>query len=308
MNARQLPTDSQGTVTVVGLGAMGGAVAGHLVSSGYQVNGYDPNPEAGRRATANRVSTFDDPATAVAHAEFVITSLPDPAAVRSAWEGDGGINRGIIASVAPGTVLVELSTIDPRTMSTIGESARQAGHRVIDCAVSGGPDEAAAGTLGLLVGADDADLEYTRSLLDTIGISIVHTGPIGTGKIVKLVNNMMSMGNVLVAAEAFEVGVAAGVDAQRLYDVLAASGGSSNHFVKRFPWVIADDRRSRFSISLADKDLGLAMELARSVGIPSPTTSMVRTMYTLAIAEGMAQEDIVALTRLYRRWRRRPDG
>ncbi len=304
MNARQQAPNSQGMVTVVGLGAMGGAVAGHLVAAGYEVNGYDPNPEAGRRATTNGVTIFDDTATAVAQSGFVITSLPDPAAVRSAWEGD----RGIIASVAPGAVLIELSTIDPGTMSSVGDSARQAGHRVIDCAVSGGPDEAAAGTLSLLVGADHADLEYTRSLLDTIGSSIAHTGAVGTGKIVKLVNNMMSMGNVLVAAEAFEVGVAAGVDAQRLYDVLAGSGGSSSHFVKRFPWVIADDRRPRFSISLADKDLGLAMELARSVGVPSPTTSMVRTMYGLAIAEGMAGEDIVALTRLYRRWSRQPDG
>ena len=98
MNARQQAPNSQGMVTVVGLGAMGGAVAGHLVAAGYEVNGYDPNPEAGRRATTNGVTIFDDTATAVAQSGFVITSLPDPAAVRSAWEGD----RGIIASVAAG--------------------------------------------------------------------------------------------------------------------------------------------------------------------------------------------------------------
>lgn len=303
MSAPQPATNSQGPVTVVGLGAMGGAVAGHLVAAGYEVNGYDPSPEAGRRATTKGVTVFDDLVTAVAQAGFVITSLPDPATVTSVWQGD----RGIVASVPRGTVLVELSTIDPGTMASVGESARQAGHRVIDCAVSGGPDEAAAGRLSLLVGADDADLEHARSLLGTIGTSLAHTGTVGTGKIVKLVNNMMSMGNVLVAAEAFEVGIAAGVDPQRLYDVLAGSGGSSSHFVKRFPWVIADDRRPRFSISLAEKDLGLAMELARSVGVPSPTTSAVRSMYGLAIAEGMAGEDIVALTRLYRRWSRHPD-
>jgi len=292
------------SVGVIGLGAMGGAIAGHLVVAGYEVSGYDPDPGAGERARIAGVTVGDDPAMAVASAEFVVTSLPDPPAVRSAWEG----GQGIIASAGPGAVLLELSTIDPGTMSAIAEPARQAGHRVIDCAVSGGPDEAAAGTLSLLVGADDADLEAAIPLLRTIGSTIAHTGPVGTGKIVKLVNNMMSMGNVLVAAEAFEIGLAAGVDPQRLYDVLAGSGGSSQHFVKRFPWVLADDRRTRFSIGLAGKDLRLAEALARSVGVPSPTTSMVRSMYEIATAEGMEKDDIVSLTRLYRRWRRPPDG
>ena len=288
---------------VIGLGAMGGALAGHLVAAGYDVCGYDPDPAAGERAGIRGVTVVDDTAKAVASTQFVVTSLPDPLAVRSAWEGD----RGIIASAARGAVLVELSTIDPGTMSSIAEPARRAGHRVIDCAVSGGPDEAAAGTLALLVGADDADLEAARSLLETIGSTIAHTGPVGTGKIVKLVNNMMSMGNVLVAAEAFEIGLAAGVDPQRLYDVLAGSGGSSQHFVKRFPWVLADDRRTRFSIGLAGKDLRLAEALARSVGVPSPTTSMGRSIYEIAIAVGMGGDDIVGLTRLYRRWSRSSD-
>jgi 3-hydroxyisobutyrate dehydrogenase-like beta-hydroxyacid dehydrogenase len=292
--------DTKTPVAVLGLGAMGGAIARHLTGEGFAVTGYDPDPAATRRAVDGGVTAAADPVEAVARARFVVTSLPDPAAVRSAWEGD----RGLVASAARDAVLLELSTIDPGTMTSIAELARADGLRVIDCAVSGGPDEAAAGKLGLLVGAEEADLDRARPLLDAIGASVSHTGDVGTGKTVKIVNNMMSMGNVLVAAEAFEVGVAAGVDPQRLFDVLAGSGGSSHHFVKRFPWVVADDRRTRFSIRLADKDLGLAEELARSLGIPSPTASMVRTIYALAIAEGMAGEDIVGLTRLYRRWGR----
>jgi 3-hydroxyisobutyrate dehydrogenase-like beta-hydroxyacid dehydrogenase len=287
-------------VSVIGLGTMGGAVASRLAVAGYEVHGYDPNPDAVRRAAAKGILVADDPGAAVADVEHVITSLPDSAAVRRAWEGEGGV----IAATPGGSLLVELSTIDPETMTAVADAARRRGHRVIDCAVSGGPDEAAAGTLALLVGADDTDLADAQPLLETIGGSIAHTGPVGTGKIVKLVNNMMSMGNVLVAAEAFEVGRAAGVEPQRLYDVLSTSGGSSQHFVKRFPWVLADDRRTRFSISLAEKDLRLGAELARSVGIPAPTASMVRSLYEIAIAEGFASEDIVALTRLYRGWRR----
>lgn len=285
-------------VAVLGLGAMGGGLARHLLSVGYQVTGYDPDPVAANRASADGVTVAHSLADAVAEAPAVITSLPDPAAVRSAWEG----TDGLVASAAEGTVLVELSTIDPETMCSVGELASGADLRVIDCAVSGGPDEAATGRLALLVGADSDDLAQARTLLEAIGSSVAHTGPVGTGKTVKLVNNMMSMGNVLVAAEAFEVGVASGVDPERLFEVLANSGGSSHHFVKRFPWVVADDQRTRFAIRLAEKDLRLGIELARSVGVPSPTASMVRSLYQVAIAEGMAGEDIVGLTRLYRRW------
>lgn len=300
LKGAEVNDDTKVPVAVLGLGAMGGAIARHLVTEGFAVTGYDPDPAAARRAADGGVTAADGPVEAVAHARFVITSLPDPAAVKSAWEGE----RGLVASAARDAVLVELSTIDPGTMSSLAELARSGGLRVIDCAVSGGPDEAAAGRLGLLVGADASDLDAGRPLLDAIGSSVSHTGAVGTGKTVKIVNNMMSMGNVLVAAEAFEVGVAAGVDPQRLFDVLAGSGGTSHHFVKRFPWVVAEDHRTRFSIRLAEKDLGLAVELARSLGIPSPTASMVRSMYELAMAEGMAGEDIVGLTRLYRRWGR----
>ncbi len=287
-------------IAVLGLGAMGGAVAVGLHDAGFTVAGFDPSDAAASRAAAAGIDVRSSVAEAVGDADVVVTSLPDPTVVRDTWSGTGGV----VAASRPDALLIELSTIDPDTMIEVAGLAAERGQRVVDCAVSGGPEQAVAGELGLLVGAEDGDLAAAEPVLTALGGSVSHAGGIGSGKVVKIVNNLMSMGNVLVAAEAFQVGLAAGVDGQRLYDILARSGGSSQHFVKRFPWVLADDRRPRFSIALGEKDLGLALDLARSVGVPSPTASAVRSIYTVAMAEGMADEDIVALTRLYERWTR----
>lgn len=284
-------------VCVVGLGNIGGAVLANLVEKGHDVIGHDPDPGARERAAAAGARVSDTFADAVAHAGVTITSLPDAAAVRSVWLGE----QGLAAVATPGSYVLELSTIDPDTMREVATPATYAGQRVLDCAVSGGPAEARKGTLSLIVGADETDLADATALLDDIG-SVSHTGPVGTGKIVKLVNNLMSMGNVLVAAEAFAVGLAAGMDPQRLYDVLSASGGRSHHFTKRFPKALADDFSPGFTMRLGEKDLGLGLDLARRVGVPAPSAATARQMYGVALAEGFADDDIVALLRMYQRW------
>lgn len=287
----------QDPVCVVGLGNIGGAVLANLVDRGHDIVGYDPEESARKRAAEAGARVTDVFADAVAGAGVTITSLPDASVVRSVWLGAAGL----VASAAAGSFVLELSTIDPDTMREVAEPAHAAGLRVLDCAVSGGPVEARKGTLSLIVGASDDDLADADALLGDLG-AVSHTGPVGTGKIVKLVNNLMSMGNVLVAAEAFAVGVAAGMEPQRLYDVLAVSGGRSHHFTKRFPKALADDFSPGFTMRLGEKDLGLGLELAQRVGIPTPSAATARQMYALALAEGLGDDDIVALLRLYQRW------
>ncbi|HEY0255220.1 MAG TPA: NAD-binding protein, partial [Kofleriaceae bacterium] len=153
-----------------------------------------------------------------------------------------------------------------------------------------------------IVGATDEDLATIEPLLREIGSVLEHVGGVGKGKVVKLVNNLMAMGNVLVAAEAFQIGVAAGMDPQRLYDVLSTGGGRSHHFVNRFPKAIAGDFAPGFTIALGEKDLGLGIELARSVGLPAPAAETVRAMYGVAMSEGDGNDDIVGLIQMYQRW------
>ncbi|MBC8240802.1 MAG: NAD(P)-dependent oxidoreductase, partial [Alphaproteobacteria bacterium] len=218
-------------IAVIGMGQMGSAMARRLSESQRDVMGYDINETVRQNLAAQGVNMADSLAAALAGRTTVLTSLPDPKAVHEAWLGTGGI----AALAEPGSLLVELSTIDPDTMKAVGGQATALGHAVLDCPVSGSPNEAGTGKLVLLVGGEAAVLERAGPLFDILGQTWQHTGAVGTAKVVKIVNNMMSMGNVLVASEAFALGVAAGVDQQRLFEVISVSGGRSHHFTKRFP-------------------------------------------------------------------------
>jgi 3-hydroxyisobutyrate dehydrogenase-like beta-hydroxyacid dehydrogenase len=286
------------TIGFVGLGAMGGAMAGYLVKSGYAVAGYDVSAERAEAAVLAGVTRAASPAEAVRAADVVLSSLPSPAAVREAYLGSGGI----VAAARPGATLADLSTVDPDTWRDVARAAAPRGLACLDAPVSGGPVEAGSGRLVFLVGGDAEVLERCRPIFATLGSEIHHVGPLGSAQVVKIVNNVMTMGNVAVAAEAMVLGVKAGLDPQRLFDILSTSGGRSHHFLKRFPNVLAGDFSPRFSIALSRKDLGLAARLAESLGVPMLTTAVVRQVYEAAAAAGLDGQDMAAVTELFERW------
>jgi 3-hydroxyisobutyrate dehydrogenase-like beta-hydroxyacid dehydrogenase len=224
--------------------------------------------------------------------------LPNPSAIRSAYLGPDGA----VAALDAGAILVDMSTIDPNTWREVAEAARTRGADSLGAPVSGGPTEAGSGRLVFLVGGEAAVIDRCRPVLETLGSEIHHLGPLGAGHIVKLVNNVMSMCNVAVAAEAMVLGVKAGMDPQRLFDVLSTSGGRSHHFLKRFPNVLAGDFTPHFSIALSRKDLSLALQMAESLGVPMLTTSTVRQIYEAAAAQGLDTRDMAAVTTLYEQW------
>mgnify|MGYP001348822142 CR=1 FL=1 len=287
-----------GAVAVIGMGQMGSAMASRLSEAQHDVMGFDIADDVRRTLSEQGVRMGDSLAATLAGRTTILTSLPDPKAVNAAWLGDGGI----AALAEPNSLIVELSTIDPTTMKAVAEAATAKGHDVLDCPVSGSPNEAGAGKLILLVGGEDDAVKRGGPLFEILGQTWKHTGGVGTAKVVKIVNNMMSMGNVLVAAEAFSLGVAAGVEPQKLYDVISVSGGRSHHFTKRFPNAIKGDFSPGFKMELGEKDLSLGIELGRANNMPTPTASIVREMYALALAEGFRGKDIVALMAMYEKW------
>jgi len=285
-------------VAVIGMGQMGSGMAGRLREGGHDVTGYDTSTEQQSRLAAEGFRMAASIGEAVAGRGVVLTSLPDGRAVQEVWLGADGI----VARADWGSLAIELSTVEPETMRWVAAAAAQKGLAVIDCPVSGSPNEARAGTLVLITGGDRAHISRAEPILRLLGTASQHTGDIGTAKVVKIVNNMMSMGNVLVAAEAFALGVAAGVAPQTLYDVLSVSGGRSHHFTKRFPNALRGDFSPGFKMELGEKDLALGIALGRSRHLPTPAASAVRELYAVALAEGLRGQDIVALLALYQRW------
>jgi 3-hydroxyisobutyrate dehydrogenase len=228
----------------------------------------------------------------------VLSSLPDPPAVRAAYLGAGGVLEGARA----GATLVDLSTIDPDTWREVTSAARPKGVDCLDAPVSGGPAEAGTGRLVFLVGGDAAVLARCRPVLDALGSDIHHVGPLGSGHVIKIVNNAMSMANVAIAAEAMVLGVRAGLDPQRLFEILSTSGGRSHHFLKRFPNVLAGDFTPHFSIALSRKDVALALDLAARLGMPMFVGAAVRQVYEAAHAQGLDNVDMAGVTLLYEQW------
>lgn len=289
---------SKPQIGFLGLGAMGGAMARRLVQRGFSVTGYDISPERAAAATKDGVGVAKSPAMAVEAAEVVMSSLPNPAAVRDAYLG----TNGAVSAVRAGTALVDMSTIDPGTWREVADGAAARGAESLGAPVSGGPADAGNGRLVFLIGGEAAVIERCRPILETLGSEIHHLGPLGAGHVVKLVNNVMSMCNVAVAAEAMVLGVRAGMDPQRLFDVLSTSGGRSHHFLKRFPNVLAGDFTPYFSIGLSRKDLSLALQMAESLGVPMLATAAVRQIYEAAAAQGLDTMDMAGVTRLYEQW------
>lgn len=288
-------------IAVVGMGQMGSGMAGRLAEAGHDVVGYDINPATRAALAKSGMAMADSIKAALAGREIILSSLPDPKAVQAAWLGDGGL----VASADAGSLCIELSTIDPQTMREVGEAAAARGLDVVDCPVSGSPAEARLGKLVLIAGGERQIVDRANPILLSLGETWKYTGGIGTAKVVKLVNNMMSMGNVLIACEAFALGTAAGVEPEALYDVLSVSGGRSHHFTKRFPNAIKGNFDPGFKMELGEKDLALAIDLGRATKMPTPGASTVRELFALALSEGYRGRDIVALLQMYQEWAKR---
>jgi 3-hydroxyisobutyrate dehydrogenase len=282
----------------LGLGTMGGPMAGRLAGSGYRVTGHDPDAARAGRARTQGVALAASPAGVAEAADVVLSSLPDPGTVRRAYLGpDGALERA-----RAGMTFVDVSTTDPDTWREVAAAAAQRGVDCLDAPVSGGPAEAGSGRLVFLVGGEAQVLERCRPLLGVLGGEIHHVGPLGSGQVVKLVNNVMSVGNVAIAAEAMVLGVRAGLDPQRLFEILSTSGGRSHHFLKRFPNVLKGDFTPYFGIGLSRKDVTLALQLAAGFGLPMPVTSAVRQAYEAAHAEGFGGLDMAGVVALYEKW------
>jgi 3-hydroxyisobutyrate dehydrogenase-like beta-hydroxyacid dehydrogenase len=281
------------SVGVIGLGAMGGAIAARLTQNGVDVQGYDISTAAIDRfvSAGGRASSNLD---AVAAAQIVITSLPNDEILWSV------LRSGLIDKLRPDQTFVEMSTILPETMTAVGNMLKDKVREIVDSPVSGGPNEATAGKLSLLIGVDGQLQRQTHDVLSRLGT--VHLlGKVGNGKTLKLVNNMMSLGTTAIAMEAFQLGAELGLDYETMYSVLSKSGGSSAVFNKRGPYLLQNDFTARFAVYLAEKDTGLALQMAHQQQYPTPLLANVHQRYESAMAEGFAQEDIVALIKLYKR-------
>lgn len=283
------------TVGLIGLGNIGGGMCTRLQDRGYHVVGYDVAPTAGERAAAAGATVVGSVAEVAGHTDVILSSLPNPGIVLDVFTGSGGV----LAAARPDTTVIETSTIDPNTIRDLAAAAAAHRVRVLDVALSGEPPQAARGELVFQVGGDDELVETHRELLEALTKKINRTGGIGTAKIVKLVNNLMSLGNIAVAAEAFELGVRCGMEPRQLFEILSVSGGRSAHFNHDFPHVLDGDFTPGFKTSLALKDIRLILDLAQAEDYQAVLAPVVAGLYQRAMDNGSGEEHFTSVIKLY---------
>src|SRR2546423_3875348 len=266
-----------------------------LLDRGYDVFGFDvaePAREAAEKAGAHVLRSAAEVASATA---VTVTSLPNSAIVFDAVTGPDGW----LAGASGGDTVIETSTIEPSAIVELAAAVGARDARVLDVALSGEPPQAAAGELVFQVGGDEALFAEHAALLEAMSKKINRTGGLGTAKIVKLVNNLMSIGNIAVASEAFVLGVKCGMDPDRLFEILSVSGGRSAHFNHDFPGVLAGDYAPGFKSSLALKDMRLILDLAAAEDYPARLASVVESLYAESLDAGRGDEHFTSVVKLY---------
>lgn len=283
------------TVGLIGLGNIGGGMCRRMLEKGIKVVGFDVSPSAAKSA-AGYGAAVESKLTGVAkHALVIVSSLPNPAIVREVFLG----SDGLIAAARPGTTIIETSTIDPHTIRDVARVAAAAGIDVLDVALSGEPPQALKGELVFQVGGPDVLIDKHLGLLEVLAKKINRTGDIGSAKTVKLVNNLMSIGNIAVAAEAFVLGVKCGMDPKRLYEILSVSGGRSAHFISAFPNVIQGEYNPGFKTSLALKDLNLILDLAKDEKYATKLAPVIASLYRDAVEGGLGDDNFTSIVKRY---------
>jgi 3-hydroxyisobutyrate dehydrogenase len=286
-------------VGFIGIGVMGRPMTLNLLKAGHDVTIYARHPEKPEVQEVLQAGARLAPSSrAVAIAsEIVITMVPNSAQVEEVVAGPNGILDG----ARKGLIIIDMSTISPATSRKMAEIAATKGAHFLDAPVSGGSQGAEQGTLTIMVGGEHAVFEHVLPVLEAMGKKekIVYVGPSGSGEIIKIVNNML-VGTIAAAtAEAFVLGVKAGVDVDTMAKVIGISTGASWQLSNQFPLrAFNGNFNPGFMTNLLHKDLGLALNLAAENQTPVVLTSLARQLYEMARAAGYGHDDYTVLLKV----------
>jgi len=281
------------TIAFIGLGIMGGPMAGHLVRAGHTVVGYnrsrgpvDKLVEAGGRGASSV-------AEAVRGADVIITIVPDSPDVQDVALGADGI----YANAKPGAIHVDMSSIRPDVSVELAEAGKSAGVRVLDAPVSGGQAGAVEGKLSIMVGAEPADFDEVKPVLQVMGTTVVLVGPPGSGQTVKAANQLIVAGNFELLAEAIVFLRAYGVDTKAALEVLAGGLAGSTVMNRKGTSMLAGEFSPGFRIDLHHKDMGIVVDAARAKGVTIPLGAVTAQLIGALRAQGDGGLDHSALLR-----------
>ncbi|MFP4056964.1 MAG: NAD(P)-dependent oxidoreductase [Candidatus Brocadiia bacterium] len=283
------------TIGFIGLGTMGRPMARNLAATGFRlavVGGHAAQAVEELRGRGAKV--VETPADVAAACELVVTCLPDTPDVRQVVAGD----EGLLDGAQEGLVVVDHSTIAPMAARELAEACAQKGVAFLDAPVSGGQQGAEAGSLSIMVGGRAEALERARPALEAMGRTIVHVGESGAGQFTKCCNQIICAVTWQAIAEGMALGVKAGVDPAKMLEAVSAGAARCWALEVRTPRLLDGDLEPGFMARLQHKDLVIATQAAKALGVPLPVASLVTEFYAALQVAGKGELDTSALVTL----------
>ncbi|MBW2677579.1 MAG: NAD(P)-dependent oxidoreductase [Deltaproteobacteria bacterium] len=283
-------------VAFIGMGTMGAAMALNILKAGYTLTVHNRTRQKEAPVVQHGARAAGSPMEAASDADLVITCVSDTPDVEAVVLGE----NGIIQSARPGTVVVDMSTISPAATRSMAETLACNKISMIDAPVSGGSEGAQKGILAIMVGGDAAVVEKALPVLETMGQTITHVGPIGAGQVTKAINQTILAATYLGVAEGMALGMKAGLDGNKVVQAIAGGAAGSWVLDNRAQNMIDNDYPLGFRVRLHHKDLKIALEAARALGVALPAAALVDQIETGLIGRGFGDEDVSVIARTIR--------
>ncbi|NJL87942.1 MAG: NAD(P)-dependent oxidoreductase [Leptolyngbyaceae cyanobacterium SM1_1_3] len=283
-------------VAFIGLGTMGAPMAMNLLKAGHEVTVHNRTREREKPLVDAGAKGAASPKAAAAGSEIIITCVSDTADVEAVLVG----NDGVIYGASARAIAVDMSTISPTATRQIAEKLSQQEIHLVDAPVSGGSEGAQQGTLSIMVGGEAADVEQVRPVLGAMGKTITHVGPIGAGQVTKAINQIIVAGTYWSVAEGIAVGLKAGLDMAKVVQAVGGGAAGSWGLAHRSGNMINNEYPLGFRVRLHRKDLLIALEAARELGVTLPVAAYVEQIETGLMARGYGDEDVSAIARSVR--------
>jgi 3-hydroxyisobutyrate dehydrogenase len=280
----------------LGLGTMGASMAANLARAGFEVTTW--NRTRGRAPELRELGAREgaDPAAVAAASDVVVICVSDTPDVEAVLFDAEGVAAGARA----GTLVIDCSTIAPNATRTFASRLAERDVHLVDAPVSGGSEGARNATLTIFVGGEAADVQRARPILEALGKTITHVGPIGSGQAVKAVNQVILAGTYLGVAEGIILAMKAGLDVEQVVGALGGGAAQSWVLANRSGRMIANDYPLGFKVALHRKDLGIALDLARELGAELPVSALCADLEDQLVADGHPDDDMSAVARSIR--------
>lgn len=280
----------------IGTGIMGAPMAHNLLKAGYKVAVHNRTKAKADHLIAGGAAWADSPADVAKDSNIVITCLPDTPDVEQVLLGQ----KGVIEAAKPGLICIDMSTISPAATKEMGSALSAKGVTLIDAPISGGEIGAIEAKLSIMMGGPKKAVEKVRPIMEVMGRTVIHCGPLGAGQITKLANQIMCIHTIMSIAEGFAFAEKAGLDLETTLKATSAGAAGSHSLKVLGPKIIAGDFKPAFMVDLQQKDLRLVAEYAEKLKQPLPGVALARQLLAQLQAQGRGRDGTQALVEVIR--------